>query len=70
MLMEKNEFKKAMRKKLEDHLTLSNPIFKHLLDEENPNEELLRFTTLRGCKTNCVTARFKDEELTAPQTQS
>ena len=23
-----------------------------------------------GCKTNCVTARFKDEELTAPQTQS
>ena len=24
----------------------------------------------RGCKTNCVTARFKYEELTAPQTQS
>jgi len=24
----------------------------------------------RGCKTNCVTARFKYEELTAPQIQS
>jgi hypothetical protein len=23
-----------------------------------------------GCKTNCVTALFKHEELTAPQTQS
>jgi len=24
----------------------------------------------RGCKTNCVTARFKHEELAAPQTLS
>ncbi len=48
MLMETQTFKKAMRTTLEEHLTLASPMFKHLLDEENPNLELLKFTALQG----------------------
>lgn len=48
MLMEKQEFKKVMRATLEDHLTLASPMFKHLLDDSNPNIELLQFTALQG----------------------
>lgn len=48
MLIEKNEFKKVMRAKLEEHLTLSSPMFKHLLNEEQPNRDLLQFTALQG----------------------
>ena len=48
MLMPKEQFKRKMRETLERHLTLSNPLFKHLLDVDNPNLELLKFTTLQG----------------------
>jgi len=33
-------------------------------------KQLILDAPVRGCKTNCVTARFKHGELTAPQTQS
>lgn len=48
MLMEKDQFKKVMRATLDKHLTLANPLFKHLLNEESPNTDLLQFTTLQG----------------------
>ncbi|ASP40801.1 pyrroloquinoline quinone biosynthesis protein PqqC [Bacterioplanes sanyensis] len=47
-MMEKNDFKQAMRATLDEHLTLANPLFKHLLNEQQPNTELLKFTTLQG----------------------
>jgi pyrroloquinoline-quinone synthase len=48
MLIEKSKFKLALREKLEEHITLSHPIFSHLMSDENPNPELLKFTTLQG----------------------
>ncbi|GGY55637.1 hypothetical protein GCM10011297_30490 [Bacterioplanes sanyensis] len=48
MLMEKDQFKKVMRSTLDKHLTLANPLFKHLLNEESPNTDLLQFTALQG----------------------
>lgn len=47
-MLEKNEFKQAMRATLDKNLTLANPLFKHLLNEDAPNAELLKFTTLQG----------------------
>lgn len=48
MLLEKAAFKKAMRSKLNEHLTMGHPLFRYLLDEENPNTSLLKFTALQG----------------------
>ncbi len=48
MLMEKDQFKKVMRSTLDKHLTLANPLFKHLLNKESPNTDLLQFTALQG----------------------
>ncbi|AJQ92336.1 pyrroloquinoline quinone (Coenzyme PQQ) biosynthesis protein C [Gynuella sunshinyii YC6258] len=48
MLMAKEQFKHEMRDMLNKHLTLANPLFRHLMDANNPNPELLKFTTLQG----------------------
>ncbi|MEK6266647.1 MAG: iron-containing redox enzyme family protein [Clostridium sp.] len=47
-MYDKNEFKIKLRKTLEDNLTLSHPLFNIIMDEENPNLEILKFTTLQG----------------------
>ncbi|MDV5169701.1 iron-containing redox enzyme family protein [Photobacterium rosenbergii] len=47
-LLNKKDFRILMKSTLEDHLTLGHPLFKYLMDENNPNEALLKFTTLQG----------------------
>lgn len=47
-LIHKKDFREIMRETLENHLTLGHPLFKYLLDENNPNPDLLKFTTLQG----------------------
>ena len=47
MMLEKNDFKVALRQTLNRNLTLENPIFMKLMVGE-PNWELLRFMTLQG----------------------
>ncbi len=47
-MLQKRKFNQLMRSTLEHHLTLSNPLFKHLLNSEQPNLNLLKFTTLQG----------------------
>ncbi|STQ91179.1 TenA family transcriptional regulator [Iodobacter fluviatilis] len=57
MLMTKIEFKTTLEKTLHQHLTLSHPIFLHLLDEKNPNKELLIQVALQGYQ---LTKHFLD----------
>jgi pyrroloquinoline-quinone synthase len=47
-MMDKKEFKTAMTAELNGHLTVGHPLFKYLLDENKPDKELLKFTTLQG----------------------
>ncbi|MGR5109498.1 TenA family transcriptional regulator [Vibrio jasicida] len=47
-LINKKEFRNLMRDTLNGHLTLGHPLFKYLMDENNPNPKLLKFTALQG----------------------
>lgn len=47
-MLDKAIFKKSMHDILDKHRTLGHPIFKHLLDSGDPNQELLKTTTLQG----------------------
>ncbi|MEZ8605400.1 TenA family transcriptional regulator [Vibrio splendidus] len=48
ILLNKKDFRILMRDTLEKHLTLGHPLFKYLMDEDNPNKELLKYTSLQG----------------------
>jgi len=47
-MLDKAIFKNEMDDILDRHQTLSHPIFKHLLNNEKPNQELLKTTSLQG----------------------
>lgn len=47
-MLDKASFKTKMHDILDKHRTLGHPIFRHLLDSDNPNKELLKVTTLQG----------------------
>lgn len=48
MLMPRNEFRDELEKTLHMKLTLSHPLFSILLDENNPDVDLLKKTALQG----------------------
>jgi pyrroloquinoline-quinone synthase len=56
-MLDRNVFKEALRQELQRHLTLSHPIFRHLLDAKNPDLALLRKVTLQGYQ---LTRHFLD----------
>lgn len=47
-MYDKLDFKKQLRDTLENNLTLGHPLFLHIMNEKNPNLELLKFTALQG----------------------
>ncbi len=47
-MLDKATFKREMHNILDKHRTLGHPIFKHLMNDDNPNQELLKTTTLQG----------------------
>ena len=47
-ILNKKEFRAAMRRTLNNNLTVGHPIFRYLLDERSPNEALLKYTALQG----------------------
>lgn len=48
MPMDRNEFRQVLNDTLQHNLTLSHPLFKLLMDENNPDLSLLRRVTLQG----------------------
>lgn len=44
----KAEFRASLEQTLHSHLTIAHPIFRLLLDEENPDKELLQLVALQG----------------------
>jgi pyrroloquinoline-quinone synthase len=47
-MLDKATFKREMHNILDKHRTLGHPIFKHLMNDDYPNQELLKTTTLQG----------------------
>lgn len=47
-MLEKKEFRAKMRETLNNNLTLGHPLFHHIMNENKPNLDLLKFTTLQG----------------------
>lgn len=48
MFLEKEEFRKTLESTLHERLTVSHPVFKQLLDQDNPDLEFLQKTALQG----------------------
>lgn len=47
-MYDKLEFKNLLRETLNENLTLSHPIFTYIMNENTPNVDMLKFTTLQG----------------------
>ena len=47
-MLDPKTFRLKMRETLDKNLTLGHPIFNHIMNEDRPNLELLKFTTLQG----------------------